>query len=197
MRGRCWVRGVFMVAVGVVVLSGPARAAEFKGALLTPPKPAPDLALTTLDGKGFRLSQERGNVVALWFGYTFCPDVCPATLAELIQAQARLGTAARRLRIVFVTVDPERDTPARLRAYVNAFGGNVTALTGTPERLAEARKAYGVVADKRVVPGTSAAYLIDHSAFVYVVDPAGQLRLMFPFGIPVEDMVHDVKLLLQ
>ena len=196
MRGRCWVGSVSAVAAAVLVLAGPAGA-EFKGALLTPPKAAHELALTTLDGKSFRLSRERGNVVALWFGYTFCPDVCPATLAELIQVQTRLGAAARRFRIVFVTVDPERDTPARLRAYLDAFGGTVTALTGTPERLAEARKAYGVVAEKRVIPGTSAAYLIDHSAFVYVVDPAGQLRLMFPFGMAVEDMVHDIKQLLQ
>ncbi len=80
---------------------------------------------------------------------------------------------------------------------MKAFGGSFTAVTGAPERLAEARKAYGVVAEKRVVPGTSATYLIDHSAFVYVVDPTGQLRLMFPFGMSVPDMVHDIKRLLQ
>jgi protein SCO1/2 len=179
------------------MLSGRAAAAEFKGGLLTPSGPAPDLALSTQDGREFRLSRERGKVVALWFGYTYCPDVCPTTLAELSQAQQRLGIYAQRFRVVFVTVDPERDTPARLREYVKAFGGSFTALTGPSERLAAARKAYGVVAEKRVVPGTSAAYLIDHSAFVYIVDPAGQLRLMFPFGMAIEDMVHDIKLLLQ
>lgn len=123
--------------------------------------------------------------------------MCPTTLAELAQVRARLGTDAKRFRIVFVTVDPERDTPAQLRAYVNAFDRSFTGLTGPPERLAEVRKAYGVVAEKRVVAGTSASYLVDHSAFVYLVDPAGQLRLMFPFGMPIEDMVHDIKLLLQ
>jgi protein SCO1/2 len=187
------------MTIGVVclLLAGSVGAAQFKGGLLTPPRRAADLALTTQDGKEFRLSRERGKVVALWFGYTFCPDVCPTTLAELVQAQQALGKDAGRLRIVLVTVDPERDTPARLREYVKAFGGNFTAVTGPPERLAQARKAYGVVAEKRVVPGTSATYLIDHSAFVYVVDPAGQLRLMFPFGMSIEDMVHDFKLLLQ
>jgi protein SCO1/2 len=186
------------VAVGIIclLLPGAAGATEFKGGLLTPSRPAPDLALATQDGKEFRLSRERGKVVALWFGYTYCPDVCPTTLAELSQAQQRLGKDARRFRVVFVTVDPERDTPARLREYVNAFSGSFTALTGPSERLAETRKAYGVVAEKRVVPGTSAAYLIDHSAFVYIVDPDGQLRLMFPFGMAIEDMVHDIKLLL-
>jgi len=187
------------MAIGVVglLMAGSVGAAQFKGGLLTPPRPAADLTLTTQDGQEFRLSRERGKVVALWFGYTFCPDVCPTTLAELVQAQQALGKDAERLRIVFVTVDPERDTPARLREYVKAFGGSFTAVTGSPERLAGARKAYGVVARKRVVPGTSATYLIDHSAFVYVVDPAGQLRLMFPFGMSIEDMVHDFKLLLQ
>jgi protein SCO1/2 len=185
------------VAALVLALVTLAHGAEFKGGLLTPPKAAPDFALTTQDGKDFRLSRERGNVVALWFGYTFCPDVCPTTLAELAQARTRLGADAKRFHIVFVTVDPERDTPARLREYVNAFSRSFTALTGPPERLAEVRKAYGVVAEKQVVAGTSATYLIDHSAFVYVIDPAGQLRLMFPFGMPKDDMVHDFKLLLQ
>jgi protein SCO1/2 len=180
----------------VLLLAGSATAAEFKGGLLTPPKMAPDFSLTTQEGKPFHLSSERGKVVALSFGYTFCPDVCPTTLAELAQVRSRLGGDGTRFRIVFVTVDPERDTQARLREYVRAFSGSFTALTGAPERLAETRKAYGVVADKRVVAGTSATYLIDHSAFVYVIDPAGQLRLMFPFGMPIEDMTHDIKLLL-
>jgi protein SCO1/2 len=189
---------IVAIAVGVVcmLVARPAAAADFRGGVLEPPKPATDLTLTTQDGKPFKLSAEQGKVVALWFGYTFCPDVCPTTLVELTQARQQLGKNADRLRIVFVTVDPERDTPERLREYVKAFGGNFIAATGTPERLAQARKAYGVVAEKRVVKGTSAAYLIDHSAFVYVVDPAGRLRLMFPFGMSVEDMVHDFKLLL-
>ena len=188
--------GVATLAL-VLVLASPAHGAEFKGGLLTPPRAAPDFALTSQDGKDFRLSRERGKVVALSFGYTFCPDVCPTTLAELAQARTRLGADAKRFRIVFVTVDPERDTPARLREYVSAFSRSFTALPGPPERLAEVRKAYGVVAEKRVVAGTSATYLIDHSAFVYIIDPAGQLRLMFPFGMPIEDMVHDITLLLQ
>ena len=188
--------GVATLAL-VLVLASPAHGAEFKGGLLTPPRAAPDFALTSQDGKDFRLSRERGKVVALSFGYTFCPDVCPTTLAELAQARTRLGADAKRFRIVFVTVDPERDTPAQLREYVSAFSRSFTALTGPPERLAEVRKAYGVVAEKRVVAGTSATYLIDHSAFVYIIDPAGQLRLMFPFGMPIEDMVHDITLLFQ
>jgi protein SCO1/2 len=187
------------LSVGIVCLlaGGPASTAEFRGALPTPVKPAADFALTSQDGREFRLSRERGKVVALWFGYTFCPDVCPTTLAELTQARERLGNDGQRFRILFVTVDPARDTPARLREYSNAFGGGFTALTGPADQLAQIRKAYGVVAEKRVVADTSATYLIDHSAFVYIVDPAGQLRVMFPFGMAIDDMVHDIKLLLR
>jgi protein SCO1/2 len=193
---RVWITAAITSGFVCLLVARPAATADFRGGVLKPPRPATDVTLTTQDGKPFKLSSEQGKVVALWFGYTFCPDVCPTTLAELTQARQQLGKAADRLRIVFVTVDPERDTPERLREYVKAFGGNFIAATGTPERLALARKAYGVVAEKRVVAGTSAAYLIDHSAFVYVVDPAGRLRLMFPFGMSVEDMVHDFKLLL-
>jgi protein SCO1 len=192
-----FIRHATVAIAFVLAAATSAPAAEFKGGVLAPSKAAPNVALDTQEGKPFELARERGKVVALWFGYTFCPDVCPTTLAELSQARDQLGADGKRFRIVFVTVDPERDTPARLREYVKAFGGSFTALTGPPEKLAEARKAYGVVAEKRVVAGTAASYLIDHSAFVYIVDPSGQLRLMFPFGMSIPDMVHDIKLLLR
>jgi protein SCO1/2 len=170
---------------------------EFRGGALDPPRPAPEIVLRTHEGADFRLTRHRGEVVAITFGYTFCPDVCPTTLAELAQVRARLGPAGARLRVVFVTVDPERDGPGRLRAYTQAFDRTFTGLTGTPAELAAVQKAYGVVARKQSVRGTSAAYLVDHSAFVYVVDVEGRLRLMLPFGTSVEDMTHDIGLLLR
>lgn len=182
-----------------IALAGTDRASAgppFKGGVLEPPHPAPEFALPASDGSTFRLRDQRGRVVALVFGYTFCPDVCPLTLAEMAQVRARLGDRAPRVRVVFVTVDPERDTPERLRAYVGAFDRSFLGLTGDPEALARVRRAYGVVAEKRTVAGTKAAYLIDHSAFVYVVDPEGRLRLLFPFGTSIDDMAHDLKLLL-
>jgi protein SCO1/2 len=188
---------VCSTALLLVFASGPAAGAEFKGGVLAPPRPAPDFTLKAAGGETFRLGAQRGRVVALSFGYTFCPDVCPTTLAELVQVRERLGPARDRLRVVFVTVDPERDTPRRLREWTAAFSGGFTALTGPPDELARVRKAYGVVAEKRIVTGTSAAYLIDHSAFVYVIDRDGQLRLMFPFGTPIDDMTHDIQLLLR
>jgi protein SCO1/2 len=169
----------------------------FRSGVLEPARPAPDFALRTPDGGEFRLSRQRGNVVALSFGYTFCPDVCPTTLAELAAAKAKLGDDAKRFTVAFITVDPERDGPERLRTYTTAFDRAFVGLTGSSDQLVAVRQAYGVTARKRVVAGTSAAYLIDHSAFVYVVDPEGRLRLMFPFGTSIENMAHDIRLLMR
>jgi protein SCO1/2 len=188
-----------LVIAAIVMLSATTAGAApgFRGGALDPSRPASEIALRTPEGDEFRLSRHRGDVVAITFGYTSCPDVCPTTLAELAQVRARLGPAGARLRVVFVTVDPERDGPERLRAYTQAFDRTFTGLTGTPAELAAVQKAYGVVARKQSVRGTSAGYLVDHSAFVYIVDAEGRLRLMFPFGTSVEDMTHDIGLLLR
>jgi protein SCO1/2 len=182
-----------LLAVSMVWAASP----RFRGGVLDPPRPAPEIALTADDGTDFRLSRHRGDVVAITFGDTFCPDVCPTTLVELAQVRAKLGPTAKRLRVVFVTVDPERDGPERLRAYTQAFDRTFVGLTGSPDQLAAVQRSYGVVARKQTVRGTSAAYLVDHSASIYVVDTEGRLRLMFPFGTPIDAMTHDIGLLLR
>jgi protein SCO1/2 len=165
--------------------------------VFTLPRPAADFTLTTPDGTAFRLSHHRGKVVVLSFGYTFCPDVCPTTLVELAQVKGLLGEAAKRVQVVFITLDPERDTPERLGLYTRAFDPSFIGLTGSPEQLARVRHAYRVMAEKQAVPGTSAAYLIAHSAYVYVIDPQGQLQLLFLFGTGIEAMAQDIKHLLE
>lgn len=185
-----------LVLVAALATGSGAASPAFRGGVLDPPRPAPPLALRASDGSEFRLEAQRGSVVVLFFGYTFCPDVCPLTLSEMVRVRERLGAGARRLRVAFVTVDPERDTVERLRAYVGAFHPSFLGLTGTPEQLAAARRAFGVKAERRVVAGTAAPYLIDHSALVHVVDPEGRLRLLFPFGTSVDVMAHDIGLLL-
>jgi protein SCO1 len=188
-----WVVGLCGVLVAPAVL----QSAEFAGQALVPPPAAMDFTLQTSDGSEFKLSQQRGKVVLLSFGYTFCPDVCPTTLVELSQVRARLGDAAKRVQMVFITLDPERDTPERLGIYTKTFDPTFIGLTGSAEQLAQVRNMYGVIAEKEAVAGTSAGYLIAHSAYTYVIDHEGRLRVLFPFGLSIEEMADDIKQLLR
>jgi protein SCO1/2 len=180
---------LLLCGLTLVVASMPALA--LPPGTVDPIKPAPDLALTTTEGTEFRLSQQRGKVVVLTFGFTLCPDVCPTTLTKLAQVRAQLGAAAGDVRVVFVTLDPERDSADRLREYARRFDPTFVGLTGTPRAVAQARDAYGVIAAQRTVPHPL-GYLVDHSTFVFVVDRAGQLRLMFHGGATVEDMRQGI-----
>jgi protein SCO1/2 len=182
------------VAAGVFFFSEPA---SFRGTTYAEPYPvAPEIQLTGDTHDSFRLSEMRGKVVALFFGYTSCPDICPITLGELNQALDKLGDQAGQVQVLFVTVDPERDTPERLQEYVNHFNPDFMGLSGTEAELAKVWNDYGVV--RKVEEGTSAAgYLVSHTARVTLIDQQGNLRVSFPFDTPVEDIVHDLKLLLR
>jgi protein SCO1 len=183
-----------VVAAGVFFFSEPA---SFRGTSYGEPYPAaPEIHLTRAGGTTFRLSEARGKVVALFFGYTSCPDVCPTTMAELRQALEKLGDRADQVQVLFVTVDPERDTPARVQEYVDHFNPDFIGLSGSESELAPVWNEYGVF--REVVESTSAAgYLVDHTARVTVIDQQGNLRLSYPFDTPVEDIIHDLKLLLK
>jgi len=183
------------VAVGVVLFSQPE---SFQGTMYAEPyPPASDIELTRENGDSFRLSDMQGNTVLLFFGYTSCPDVCPTTMAELKQALEELNEEdANQVRVLFVTVDPERDTPERVQEYVNHFNHDFIGLSGTEPELAEVWQDYGVF--RETVEGTSAAgYLVNHTARVTLIDQHGNLRLSYAFGTPVETIVHDLKLLLK
>ena len=153
------------------------------------------LELTDADGKPRSLADWRGKVVVVFFGYTQCPDVCPTTMAELAQIRTQLGADGDRLETVFVTIDPERDTPEVLKAYVANFGPNVVALRGDAEQTAAAAKEFKVFYAK--VPGkTAGSYTMDHSAASFVFDPAGRVRLFVPYGADTKLLTGDVKQLL-
>lgn len=184
-----------IVAVGTVLFGKPAR---FRGTTYAEPYPAAsDFALTRSDGGIFQLNEKRGNIVLLFFGYTSCPDVCPTTLAELNQALGSLKSDdAKRVQVVFVTVDPERDTPERAQEYVNHFNPTFIGLSGTEDELSTVWQNYGVF--REIIEGTSAAgYLVNHTARVTLIDGNGNLRVSFGFDMPVEDIVHDLKLILK
>ncbi len=169
-----------------------------KAGVFDPPRAAPNFSLRGSDGADFKLSGYRGKVVALGFGYTYCPDVCPTTLLELAQARKKLGADARDFQVIYVTVDPERDSAARLKTYLSAFDDSFLGATGTSEQLAAVRKAYGISVAKKTVEGNPSAYLVHHSSFVYFIDRAGRLRAMLPFGgRSVDDIAHDIRALLK
>jgi protein SCO1 len=172
-----------------------ALGAAFRTSVLQPTPPAPEIRLMASDGTEFRLSQRRGQIVVLSFGYTSCPDVCPTILAKLAQARARLRAPASKVQVVFVTVDPTRDTPDRLRAHMDRFDRTFVGVTGTREELARVQQAYGIVAQQGPPRDRPGAILVDHSAPVYVIDQDGRLRLMFTDATSVEDMAHDLQLL--
>jgi protein SCO1/2 len=177
------------------IATGPAVAATepLKAGVFEPPRAAPDVALRGSDGREFKLANYRGKVVLLAFGFTSCPAVCPTTLATLAQARGELGAAAADVQVVFVTVDPERDDVARLKAYVAAFDPAFVGATGEPAALERARQGFGATAAK--VP-VGSSYAFDHTSSVFIVDRQGRLRGMMPYGRSARDYVHDLRILL-
>lgn len=170
-----------------------ADAPRLKAGVFEPPQAAPEFALQGSDGAPLNLARFKGRLVLLTFGFTNCPEVCPTTLATLAQARRQLGAAAADVQVVYVTVDPERDSLDRIRAYLGAFDSSFIGGTETAAKLAEMRKRYGVVAQK--VPQAH-AYGMNHSTSVWLIDRAGRLRAMMPYGRDAKDFVHDLRLLL-
>lgn len=178
--------------------AGPSAAAPppaFHSVDITGAPYANALSLPDTEGQMRDLTQWKGKVVVVFFGYAQCPDVCPTTLTELASVKQQLGADGERIQGVFVTVDPERDTADVLRAYMAAFGPGFTALRGTPEQIQAAARSFKVYYAK--VPGkTESTYTVDHSAGSYVFDPQGRVRLYARYGQPVEQLAADLKRLL-
>jgi protein SCO1 len=188
---------LLLLVVGVVVFIF-APPASFRGTTFATPYPvASEIDLARSDGSRFRLSEMRGEVVLLFFGYTSCLDVCPATMAELRQALSELKEQdAERVRVVFVTVDPDRDTPERVQEYVNQFNPAFIGLSGTETELEKTWADYGIY--REIVKEQSVAgYDVNHIARVSLIDQQGNLRVFYSSDTPVEDIVHDLKLVLK
>lgn len=164
--------------------SEPAAAPEpGQGTPIDPPVALSDFTLpSSREGQPLSLSELRGQPVLIFFGYTFCPDVCPLTFSEFKRVKGLLGADGERMHVVFISVDPERDTPEVLSRYVTAFDPSFIGLQGDEATLRRIGKEYGLYYQKREVEGSSAAYLVDHSAASYLVDADGRLRMVYGYG---------------
>ena len=185
---------VLLVTVGILLLT---READYRGVLYDPPQSAFDFQLTTAGNEPVSLQDFNGKAVLLFFGYTSCPDICPNTLAILRQVYTDLGAQADQVQVIYITVDPERDTPQRVADYAAIFHPDFIGLSGDLDALEVAWAAYGVYREIDDTSGSSAGYLVTHSARLYLIDPQGKLLLSYSYGTPAEDILYDVRLLLR
>jgi len=189
------VAGLVIGLTAIVLISLALRPHNFSGSILQSPQPAYEFTLTSADGP-VSLSDLRGKVVLIFFGYTFCPDVCPTTLQEMSAVLDLMGKKADQVQPVFVSVDPDRDTPERLKAYLNNLDGRILGITGETALIDEIVTQYGVFYQKRTI-SESGNYLIDHTATSYLIDPEGYLRVVYPYATPAEGIAEDVKFILR
>ena len=166
-----------------------------KAGVLSPALPAPALTLDGTDGKPLDLDRFRGKVVLLAFGFSNCGEVCPITLATLAGARRKLGTEAAQVQVVYVTVDPERDDATQMRKFLGSFDPTFVGGVGTRAQIDAAQKSYGISSTRTV--HADGGYSIGHSSSIYIIDRAGKLRAVMPYGHPADDFVHDLKILLR
>lgn len=176
------------------MLLSPAKS-SFKNTDVTGLDYAKDFSLTDHNGKPRTLADFKGKAVVVFFGYTQCPDVCPTTLSEMASVMQQLGPLADKVQVLFITVDPERDTPELLASYVPAFDPRFLGLVGDKAAISKVTQEFRVFYQK--VPGKEpGSYTMDHTAGSYVFDPQGRIRLFIRHGQGAEPIVHDLKQLL-
>jgi protein SCO1 len=187
----------------LLTLAGPLLAAcapeskpQFKAVDITGAEYGKDFALPDTEGRMRSIKDFQGKAVVVFFGYTQCPDACPTTMAEIGEAKKMLGPDGGKVQGVFITVDPERDTPELLKAYVANFGPDMVALRGNAAQTAAVAKEFKVFY-KRVDSKAPGSYLMEHTASSYVFDPQGRLRLYSRYGSGTQALADDLKLLLR
>ena len=190
-----WLLAPLCIAVLLLCSSCAPAKPQFKTVDITGIDYAHQLSLTSDDGKPVQLSDYRGKVVIVFFGYTSCPDVCPITLAELASVMKKLGTDANQVQVLFVTFDPERDSAAVLKRYLANFNSGFVGLTGSDAQIKSTAKDFKVFYEKVDGP-TADSYTIDHQAVSYVFDRSGAPRLYVVDSTKEDDWVHDLKILL-
>lgn len=184
-----------VAALGAMVACTPSKP-TFHSLDITGVDYAKNFALTDFNGQPRSLQDFKGKTVAVFFGFTHCPDVCPTTMAEWAQVRQQLGADGERLQVLFISVDPERDTPEVLKAYMQSFDPSFLALyADSPEALAALAKGFKVYY-KRVDGATPGSYSMDHTASSFVYDPQGRLRLYVRYGSPTQDVTEDIRQLI-
>jgi protein SCO1/2 len=156
-----------------------------------------DFRLDSTLGKPMALSDFADRYTVLYFGYTTCPDICPTTLADLGKAEQLMGAAAERIQVIFVTVDPERDTPQRMRDYLAYFSPNFIGMSGALEETERIASQLGVIYEKRYASESATDYLMDHTATTIVLDPQRRPQLLFPYGVTGEQIASDLSALIR
>jgi len=189
--------GLGLGLIGVMVIGTllTRKSYQFKGSVISPAVPAANFTLVAPGGGTFRLSDARGQVVILFFGYTHCPDECPATLANFRQIIRRLGDRSHEVTFLLITVDPEQDTPQVLGDYTAHFDPAIIGLTGDLPVLEQVWQAYNVTrdADEPIETGNP---LVAHTSLIYAIDKHGNLRLTYPYGFGVDGILPDIEYLL-
>jgi protein SCO1/2 len=168
----------------------------FAGGEIKPARAAAPIDLVDFNAQPFTLEAVEGDVVLLYFGYTTCPDLCPTTLSDFMAIKAGLGDEAESVRFVMVSVDPERDTAARLKEYLGFFDPDFIGLRGDEAQTEQVKLGWGVVANRVEYPESATRYLVDHTSLIYLIDPDGKLRVTYPYGTDPTLIEQDVRHLL-
>jgi protein SCO1/2 len=189
------IRLALLLLLGSVAASAAPEPGALKAGVLSPVMAAPELKLQGSNGQPLRLASFRGKVVLLAFGFSSCGEVCPITLATLAGARKKLGEAAADVQVVYVTVDPERDDAARMKKFLGSFDPSFIGGVGSRAQIDAAQKSYGISSTRQVYADGN--YTIGHSSSIYIIDRAGGLRAVMPYGHTADDFVHDLKILLR
>lgn len=184
-----------VTAAALLVLVSGCDREPMRGIALEPPKDAPPLYLADASGQRFDLDAQRGSVVMIFFGYTHCPDVCPTTLSDWVHTRRALGDDANKVQFVFVSVDPQRDTPEIARRYVLQFDSTFVGLSGSEAEIETLKASWSIAAypegDARLP-----SYTVAHPAYTFLVDRQGRLRYLYEPGVRGEELARDLRKLL-
>lgn len=191
-RRNTGLRTLGRVATGALLVLAACTPQLERGVLIEDADPAPALAFTAADGQRFDLAAERGKAVLLYFGYTSCPDVCPTTMADWARAKRALGADTSKVRFVFVSMDPDRDTPAIAQEYARKFDPGFIGLTGSDAELNALKERWSIAAYPEGDP-RQGFYTVAHPAHTFVVDPEGRFRVLFEPGVPGDAIANDLR----